>query len=97
MFYRTWAIVATVLVVVLATGWGVRERSFAADDDRLESRTVNLSDLKFKDIVFDDTVRGDVAIFFEGETAGTRDFVTGIARIRPGLSPHPVHKHPEEE
>lgn len=98
MTNRIWAVVASVLVLVLAIGWGLRERAFAEEKAKLlESKTVKMSELKFKDIVYDGTPRGDVAIYFNGDTATTRKFVTGVARIKPGSTPHPPHKHPEEE
>jgi quercetin dioxygenase-like cupin family protein len=85
-------------MVVLAIGWGVRERAFAAEKAKLlESRTVNLADVGLKDYLFEDKLRGQIAIYLAGETAGTRDFVVGQLQLKPGQEPHPIHKHVEEE
>ena len=37
------------------------------------------------------------AFILDGETAGTRNFVVGQFRLKPGEEPHPIHQHPEEE
>ena len=89
---------ALTAVVVLAIGWGLREGAFAAEKAKLlESQTVNLADAGLKDYLFEKDVRGRIAIFLKGQTAGTRDFVVGQLQLNPGLEPHPIHKHPEEE
>jgi mannose-6-phosphate isomerase-like protein (cupin superfamily) len=40
---------------------------------------------------------GQLAVYFQGQTAGTRDFVTGRFSLNPGTEPHPIHQHVEEE
>lgn len=40
---------------------------------------------------------GTFVKYFEGETRGTRELLSGIAEIKPGLEIHPPHKHAEEE
>ncbi|MBV7260331.1 cupin domain-containing protein [Erythrobacter crassostreae] len=40
---------------------------------------------------------GDFAEYFEGETAGTTDLLSGTATIKAGLEIHPPHRHAEEE
>jgi mannose-6-phosphate isomerase-like protein (cupin superfamily) len=89
---------AATVAVFLAIGWGLRERAFAEEKAKLlESRTVNLADVGLKDYTFEDKLRGQIAIYLAGQTAGTRDFVVGQLRLKPGEEPHPIHKHVEEE
>ena len=40
---------------------------------------------------------GSAATYFEGETAGLADLLSGTATIDPGLEIHPPHRHAEEE
>jgi len=35
--------------------------------------------------------------YFEGETVGTRQVLSGVAEIKPGMEIHPPHTHAEEE
>jgi quercetin dioxygenase-like cupin family protein len=91
-------VVMTVVALGLAIGWGVREQSFAAEKAKLlESRTVNLADIKLKEYDYEGKPRGEIGVYFDGNTAGTRNFVVGQFRLKPGEEPHPIHKHPEEE
>jgi mannose-6-phosphate isomerase-like protein (cupin superfamily) len=84
--------------LLLAAGWAWRERAFAAERARLlASQTRTQADVKMKEYAYEKTVRGAIGIYFEGQTAGTRDFVVGQFRLRPGEEPHPIHKHVEEE
>jgi quercetin dioxygenase-like cupin family protein len=84
--------------LALAAGWGLRERAFAEEKAKLlESQTVNLADAGLKDYTYEKDVRGRIALYLKGQTAGTRDFVVGQLQLNPGLEPHPIHKHPEEE
>jgi quercetin dioxygenase-like cupin family protein len=93
-----WTILATVLAAVLAAGWATRERAFADEKAKmLPAQTLNLGDVKFKEFVFEGKPRGEIGVYFDGETAGTRNFVVGQLRLKPGEEPHPIHKHPEEE
>ena len=93
-----WTILPTLAALVLATGWGLRERAFADEKAKqLASRTVNLSDIKLKEFVFAEKPRGEVGVYFDGETAGTRNFAVGQFRLKPGEEQHPIHQHPEEE
>jgi mannose-6-phosphate isomerase-like protein (cupin superfamily) len=93
-----WAVLATVLAAVLATGWATRERAFAEEKAKMiAAQTLNLGDVKFKEFVFEGKPRGEVGVYLDGETAGTRNFVVGQLRLKPGEEPHPIHKHPEEE
>lgn len=40
---------------------------------------------------------GDLRIYFEGATDQIRSMTAGSLRLKPGMSPHPPHEHPEEE
>jgi quercetin dioxygenase-like cupin family protein len=40
---------------------------------------------------------GDLRIYFEGSTEQIRSMTAGSLRLKPGMSPHPPHQHPEEE
>jgi quercetin dioxygenase-like cupin family protein len=87
-----------VLCAILAAGWTTRELVHAGEKSKaIASQTVNLANVKIQDFAFEGTPRGQVGIYFEGHTAGTRNFVTGIFHLKPNTEPHPIHKHPEEE
>src|SRR5208282_4803407 len=40
---------------------------------------------------------GQLAVYYNGDTAGTRNFASGRFVLNPGAEPHPIHQHPEEE
>jgi mannose-6-phosphate isomerase-like protein (cupin superfamily) len=40
---------------------------------------------------------GDLRIYHEGPTDMLRSMTAGSLRLKAGMSPHPAHKHPEEE
>ncbi|MGH7495523.1 MAG: cupin domain-containing protein [bacterium] len=40
---------------------------------------------------------GSFHTYYQGETYGTKDVMTGVAVIKPGLEIHPPHQHAEEE
>ena len=40
---------------------------------------------------------GDLAIYFSGATDQVGSMTAGSLRLKPGMSPHPPHQHPEEE
>jgi mannose-6-phosphate isomerase-like protein (cupin superfamily) len=40
---------------------------------------------------------GDHLVYFDGPTNELSLMVAGSLRLKPGMSPHPPHKHPEEE
>jgi quercetin dioxygenase-like cupin family protein len=83
---------------VVAAGWAMREKAFAAEKEQLlQSRTKNLAEIKLEDHVYEGKPRGEAGLYFNGQTAGTRNFVVGQFRLKPGEEPHPIHKHPEEE
>jgi len=40
---------------------------------------------------------GDLAIYYTGATDQVQSMTAGSLRLKPGMSPHPPHQHPEEE
>ncbi len=40
---------------------------------------------------------GEFVKYYEGETRGTRELLSGTAEIKPGMEIHPPHTHAEEE
>ena len=91
-------ILATLAALGLGIGWATREHTHAQEKAKLlQSQTINLADIKLKEFVFEGKPRGEIGVYLDGETAGTRNFVVGQFRLKPGEEPHPIHTHPEEE
>ena len=40
---------------------------------------------------------GDLAVYYSGPTDQIGSMTAGSLRLKPGMSPHPPHQHPEEE
>lgn len=40
---------------------------------------------------------GDLRIYFDGSTEQLQVLTAGSLQLKPGMSPHPPHRHPEEE
>jgi quercetin dioxygenase-like cupin family protein len=40
---------------------------------------------------------GDLRVYFDGPTPQLKAVTAGSLRLKPGMSPHPPHQHPEEE
>jgi mannose-6-phosphate isomerase-like protein (cupin superfamily) len=40
---------------------------------------------------------GELRAYYEGETYGLKDVLTGTVTLKPGQEPHPPHQHAEEE
>ena len=40
---------------------------------------------------------GEVRVYFDGSTDQLRAMTAGSLMLKPGMSPHPPHQHPEEE
>lgn len=40
---------------------------------------------------------GDLRIYFDGPTGQVGSMTAGSLLLKPGMSPHPPHQHPEEE
>jgi quercetin dioxygenase-like cupin family protein len=95
---HTATLFVSLLAVGLACGWGARERVHAEEKAKLlASKTVTAADVTLKDFVWEGKPTGQVGVYFDGATATTRNFVTGKFVLAPGLEPHPIHQHPEEE
>ncbi len=40
---------------------------------------------------------GDLRVYYDGPTDQLKSMTAGSLRLKPGMSPHPPHEHPEEE
>ncbi len=40
---------------------------------------------------------GDLSVYFDGPTDQLAAMTAGSLRLKPGMTPHPPHQHPEEE
>jgi quercetin dioxygenase-like cupin family protein len=65
---------------------------FGADAPKLPSAVIDESKAQLTHEPF-----GDQRIYFEGPTGQVRSMTAGSLRLKPGMSPHPPHQHPEEE
>lgn len=66
--------------------------SAAAATAKLPNATIDAAKAKLTKETF-----GDLRIFFDGPTDQLKTMTAGSLRLKPGMSPHPPHKHPEEE
>jgi len=64
----------------------------AASEPKLENITLEPGQAKVTHEPF-----GDLAIYFSGPTGQLQSMTAGSLRLKPGMSPHPPHHHPEEE
>lgn len=86
------------LALVLAAGWGLRERSFAQEKGaQLASQTVTLDKVAMKEYSYEGKKVGQVGIYVGGDTPASNKFVTGRFVLDPGQTPHAPHTHVEEE
>ena len=65
---------------------------FAFGADKLPSGTVAASQSKVTHESF-----GDLRIYCDGPTDQLSSMTAGSLLLKPGMSPHPPHEHPEEE
>ena len=65
---------------------------FAAGDNKLPDTVIDAKNAKLTRETF-----GDLRIFFEGPTTQVKSMTAGSLLLKPGMSPHPPHQHPEEE
>jgi mannose-6-phosphate isomerase-like protein (cupin superfamily) len=91
-------ILTIALAAFLALGWAWREAAFARHEaERVRSQTLTLDQVKMNDYQADGKPVGRVGLYFSGDTPGSTKFVTGRFVLAPGQTPHPPHRHPEEE
>jgi mannose-6-phosphate isomerase-like protein (cupin superfamily) len=93
-------IVSVALVFFLAVGWVTREIGFAREKaDNVKSQTVNLDLSKTEPHIYNGERTGEAVAYFQGDTPGSRNFITGRFVIAPGKgkTPHAPHTHAEEE
>ena len=60
--------------------------------DTLHSRVVTQKEAKLDQFDW-----GTLQTYYQGETYGTKDGLTAVAVIKPGMEIHPPHQHAEEE
>jgi quercetin dioxygenase-like cupin family protein len=75
-----------------AAALGLAARLQAVDGARLPSGTLDSPQAKVTHETF-----GDLAIYYSGPTDQVGSMTAGSLRLKPGMSPHPPHQHPEEE
>jgi quercetin dioxygenase-like cupin family protein len=80
------------LNIASAAVLGFASRLQAADAAKLPSTTLGAPQAKVTHEPF-----GDLAIYFSGPTDQVSSMTAGSLRLKPGMSPHPPHQHPEEE
>jgi mannose-6-phosphate isomerase-like protein (cupin superfamily) len=80
------------LLGIAAAALGFASRLQAGEGDRLPSETLDVRQAKVTHEPF-----GDLAIYFSGPTDQIGSMTAGSLRLKPGMSPHPPHTHPEEE
>jgi mannose-6-phosphate isomerase-like protein (cupin superfamily) len=84
----------------LAIGWATREVSHAqekAGPRLVKSQTLTPADVKVQPADYEGKPTGKIAVYFDGSTATSRNFVSGRFELSPRAEPHPPHRHPEEE
>ncbi|HET8547311.1 MAG TPA: cupin domain-containing protein, partial [Bryobacteraceae bacterium] len=65
---------------------------FGVDMPSLSDGIVSGADAKLTQEPF-----GDLLIYYSGRTEQLKSITAGSLRLKPGMSPHPPHQHPEEE
>jgi mannose-6-phosphate isomerase-like protein (cupin superfamily) len=65
---------------------------FAAGAAKLPNGTTDEAKAKLTKETF-----GDLRIYYDGPTDQLKAMTAGSLRLKPGMSPHPPHQHPEEE
>jgi mannose-6-phosphate isomerase-like protein (cupin superfamily) len=64
----------------------------AFGDTKLPNGTMGAAQAKVTHETF-----GDLRIYYEGPTDQLASMTAGSLLLKPGMSPHPPHEHPEEE
>ena len=75
------------LALMGAALMGAGAAEAAVNDDALQAGQAKLTRQPF----------GDHRVYFRGDTEEVRLFECGSLELKPGMSPHPPHQHPEEE
>jgi mannose-6-phosphate isomerase-like protein (cupin superfamily) len=75
-----------------AAALGLAARLQAGDGAKLPNGTLDAPQAKVTHETF-----GDLAIYYSGTTDQVGSMTAGSLRLKPGMSPHPPHQHPEEE
>lgn len=89
---------STALILTLTAGWTMREVAHARNTAaEVASKTVNLDEIKMSEAADQGKRTGEIGIYLQGDTPGSKNFVTGRFVIDPGKSPHAPHTHLEEE
>src|SRR4051812_7828735 len=92
------SLLMAVVAGALATGWAARERALAEEKAQfLKSQTLTPGDVKSVEATWEGKPTGQLALYYQGNTAGTKNFASGRFILNPGAEPHPIHQHPEEE
>jgi quercetin dioxygenase-like cupin family protein len=95
---RKSTLLSALVITALALGWASREVIHAEEKARfLKSQTLTPAQVKVQEAMYEGKPTGKLALYYEGQTAGTRNFATGSFILNPGTEPHPIHFHPEEE
>jgi mannose-6-phosphate isomerase-like protein (cupin superfamily) len=99
MRMRRLSLIAPSLIAAsLALGWASREFAFASERAKLvDSQTVTIEQVKMADYQLEGSTVGSAGAYFEGDTPGSKKFVTGRFILQAGKTPHQPHKHAEEE
>jgi mannose-6-phosphate isomerase-like protein (cupin superfamily) len=79
-------------LLIAGAAFGMAARLQAAEGAKLPSATLGSGQAKVTHEPF-----GDLAIYFSGATDQVQSMTGGSLRLKPGMSPHPPHQHPEEE
>ena len=61
-------------------------------ENRLSNGTMNADQAKLNRQPF-----GDLRVYYDGPTGHLKALTAGSLLLKPGMSPHPPHEHPEEE
>jgi quercetin dioxygenase-like cupin family protein len=65
---------------------------FASAEAKLPNTVVDAKAAKLSREPF-----GDLRVFYDGPTDQLKSMTAGSLSLKPGMSPHPPHQHPEEE
>jgi mannose-6-phosphate isomerase-like protein (cupin superfamily) len=66
--------------------------AMAAGAPGIPNATLSASDAKLTRESF-----GDLRVYFDGPTGQVKSMTAGSLLLKPGMTPHPPHEHPEEE